>query len=330
MRMSTMQWAGFRHADAFWPSVALLSYIALGYLMGLLLLIQSHPLLWLAGIALTGHVLIVSAYLIHDLTHHTLFRTPAWNNRLGMVLGFITGACYGSYQDLRRKHMRHHVQRADVVAVDYKAWLEKHPALRRVVEALEWCYIPAVDLMMHALVMVAPFVYPQYRGLRRNAVTMFIVRSLLFTGLFLLSPWALVGYAASYMLMIHVLRLMDMHQHTYDVVYGSLEGHARPDAEYERQNTYSNPLGSSPLLNLLVLNFGYHNAHHEQPTAPWYRLPAIHRELYGEQSDHQFDARAVLNNLHKYRVQRVMSDAPLPGEQPGFTGLYGVSFLTTL
>ena len=319
-----------RYRDAFVPSFIALTYVLLGYSSGLFLLLQGNIALWLLGTLLLAHALTIAAYLIHDLTHNALFARPETNERLGLLLAWLTGACYSNYRELRRSHMRHHVQRMDVVAVDYKAWLKKHPVLRRTVEILEWCYLPAVDLMMHGLVIVAPFVFPGHAHRRWYVLKTLLIRICLFTILFLISPSALLGYALAYVLMIHVLRFMDMHQHTYDVAYGSTDGHARPDAEFEQQNTYSNPLGRSALLNLLVLNFGYHNAHHEQPTVPWYRLPELHRSLYGDSCEQQLSAKDLLRNMHKYRVSRVMSETTADGDRPGFSGLYGVSFLTVL
>ena len=319
-----------RYADGFWPTTLLLSYISVAVVAGGFLSAQGVLPLWLLGIFFLGHGLIVSAYLIHDLTHQAVFRKPEHNARLGRFLAFVTGACYGSYNDIRLKHMRHHVERTDVVAIDYRAWLARHPLARRIVEALEWAYIPAVDLVMHGLVIAAPFLFEEYRSLRRYTAAMILLRGSAFLLLLILEPAVAFGYVCAYLLMIHVLRLMDMHQHTYDVVYGDTEGHDRPDREFERQNTFSNPLGESRFLNLLVLNFGYHNAHHERPTAPWYRLPELHRELYGSLQNQTFPLRGVLRNLHQYRVARVMGAPDTLAGQPGFGGLYGVSFLTTL
>ena len=51
-------------------------------------------------------------------------------------------------------------------------------------------------------------------------------------------------------------------------------GKAVADRQYEEDNTYSNLLSTRyPWLNLLVLNFCYHNVHHNKPSEPWYRLP---------------------------------------------------------
>ena len=323
-------WRALRHDDAFWPTLGLSIALTSSFGFAVTALLSGNLIVWVFGVLLLAQGLVWCAYLIHDLTHQALFRQQKHNDRLGFALCFLIGACYGRYQDLRRKHMRHHVQRADVVAVDYRRFLSRHPRIRQIVEVLEWAYIPAIDIIMHGLVMVAPFVMDEYRSLRRYTAGMLALRLSAFALICVWLPAVALGYVLAYVLMIHVLRFMDMHQHTYDVVYADeLTSATRPSVDYERQNTYSNPLGDQRWLNFLVLNFGYHNAHHERPTAPWYQLPELHRQLYGKKNQ-VFEAKRVLTNYHRYRVSRVMSDSVLPDQQPGFTGLVGVSFLTTL
>ena len=59
---------------------------------------------------------------------------------------------------MRRKHMRHHVERADVLTFDAKNFLITSPAwFRNTVLALEWVYFPAVEFMMRAFVILMPF-----------------------------------------------------------------------------------------------------------------------------------------------------------------------------
>ena len=89
------------------------------------------------------------------------------------------------------------------------------------------------------------------------------------------------------MIMLSVLRFADAYQHTYEAFAvledgGKLPEDKRRDRSYEQQNTYSNVVSERwPALNLLLLNFSFHNAHHEKPVAPRYRLPKLHAELYG-------------------------------------------------
>lgn len=105
------------------------------------------------------------------------------------------------------------------------------------------------------------------------------------------------------------------------------------DRAYEYRNTYSNPISIRfPMLNLLTLNFAYHNAHHDQPTVPWYRLRALHYELYGDDRSHILAFRTLLSAYHKYRVARAFR--PITGhmntraaQSPDLQGIDGISFL---
>ena len=55
----------------------------------------------------------------------------------------------------------------------------------------------------------------------------------------------------------------------------------RADRDYEQSHTFSNVISIRyPWLNLITLNFGYHNAHHTKPTVPWHELPKLHEALY--------------------------------------------------
>ena len=108
------------------------------------------------------------------------------------------------------------------------------------------------------------------------------------------------------------------------------------DRQYEHANTYSNVISQRhPWRNLLILNFGYHNAHHHRPSVPWYRLPALHKDLYGEACDAVLPLSELLRTWHRNRVRRVISNdygAPAqgPGRADNFVGAHGVSFLTVV
>ena len=59
------------------------------------------------------------------------------------------------------------------------------------------------------------------------------------------------------------------------------------------------------LPNWLVLNFGFHNAHHKRPTVPWYRLPAYYRENISADPASVIPFVRQLAMYHKFRVPRV-------------------------
>jgi fatty acid desaturase len=326
----------FRYIDGLAPNVVAIAYVMVGYAFGLGAMLSDSGWANMAGVLLFSHALVVAAYLIHECAHNTIFTDSRWNARLGDLLLWLTGSCYGRYEDIRHKHFRHHVDRADVVTFDFRRQLLRYPRLLRVMYGLEWLYIPAVDLMMHALVIVLPFRMANRRERRTRVMTVFLVRGALFAILAYLSLKALVLYAVAYLLFLHVLRFMDVHQHTYEV-WETLE---RPrgeqddcfDREYEQGNTFSNLISlRHPWLNLLTLNFGYHNAHHVRPTVPWYRLPALHATLSGEDLPQILPFRNLLRSYHRHRVARVLNGDP-PGIDVGdgrdFIGVVGVSFLT--
>jgi len=331
MRTQILRWQ-----DGWLPNTLALGYALGGYALGLWAC--AAPAWWLnaLGVLLMAHALVIAAYLIHECAHNTIFASNRWNAALGEVLLWLTGAAYGRYEDIRHKHFRHHVDRADVVAFDFRPPLARRPGWLRLIQALEWAYIPAVDLMMHALVIVLPFRLASRHDRRARVLTVLATRILFFTALGYASLRALWLYAPAYLLFLHMMRFFDVHQHTYEV-WETLErardtGDARFDRDYEHRNTFSNLLSTRhPWLNLLALNFPYHNAHHVKPTAPWYRLPALHRELFGDDRRQVFQFARLLCSYHRYRVARVLNgDAPDMdvGDGRDFVGVVGVSFLT--
>lgn len=322
------------------PNSLALSYGVFGNLAGLALLVQSSPWLWIAGVLLTTHSLIVCAYLVHECAHMTLFRSKKINTRVGELLLWMTGAAYASFARIRHIHIRHHRDRADVVCFDYRAFLARLPRwLQQGIYALEWLYIPAIELIMHYQVVLRPFIDPQQASYRTRVVMVLVSRLMLFWLLFNLSPWAIVGYALAYMIMIQALFMADAFAHTYeeyilDNADEPVPGNDR-DKAYDMAHTYSNLLSTRlPWLNLFNLNFGYHTAHHEKAGTPWYRLPALHGELFGDTSHTQvLPYRELWHTLHRNRLSRIRAeDYGDVGEGPhradGFLGVHGVSFLS--
>ena len=333
-----------RYADGrVWNSLAM-AYSVGGYAAGIGLLLTPHWLAKLVGLLLLAHAMVIGAYLIHEFAHGTIFSKPAHNARAGEVFSWMTGGCYADFQDLRRKHMRHHVDRADVITFDSKEFINGLPAwTRKLILALEWAYIPAVELIMHFYVVLLPFISKseKHRARRGKVLRVLLVRSALFALLGWLSFSALVLYCLAWMIMVTVLRFADAYQHTYDA-FAVLEEDAKIPADklrdraYEQLNTFSNVVSLRwPALNLLLLNFAYHNAHHEKPVAPWYRLPKLHAELYGDGYRQVVPMDELLSSFHRHRVRRVLSEdygefVDGPKRAENFYGAVGVSFLTAV
>jgi fatty acid desaturase len=145
---------------------------------------------------------------------------------------------------------------------------------------------------------------------------------------------------------ITLLRFIDCFQHTYDA-YPILDDTPVPkdklrDRAYEQANTFTDVVSVKStwfngLLNMVWLNFGFHNAHHERPTMPWYRLPAYHRELYPTAYAQVITVTELLRSFHINRVKRILADdygdvatIGTPGRADRFVGAVGVSFLTAV
>ena len=330
----------FTRVATTWPNWVVISYTLIGWALGVWMLTRPEVLLNLVGVLVTAHTLVCSGYLIHECVHQTVFTRPAPNDGLGKLVSWLNGSCLADYQRLKIKHLRHHTDRLDVVTFDYRSVLKRIPAFFcRSVLALEWAYIPVVELMMRGMIVVAPFHYGTVRE-RIRTVTLLALRLSLWVALAFVSIKAVLLYALAYLLFLHVLRFMDAFQHTYEVFPSHSLAPAprdpRRNSRYEYENTYSNLVALRwPWLNLLVLNFPYHNAHHTRTGVPWYRLPALHSKLYGDQNLQVIPCRDLIVNYHRHRVARVMAEdyGSVSADGPrssGFLGAVGVSFLTAV
>lgn len=328
----------FRHDDALWPNLAAFSYIGVTYVGGFGLMLLDGLGWNLLGVLVLAHSMVIAAYLIHEAAHQSLFRQKRHNVWISEVLLWVTGTSYSHYDDIRHKHNRHHIDRADVVSFDFRPLLEQHPRLLKVLKTLEWFYIPALEILMHALIILLPFVKHNRRHRRARVVWVLLLRIAFFAWLASLSLQVLWWYPLAYLLFLTVMRFMDVHQHTYEVLETldqprGAEARKR-NAEFEEHNTYSNLLSVKyPWVNLLVLNFCYHNVHHHQMLQPWYRLPKLHQARYGDQDAQVLTFRHLIKSFHRYRVPRILNGDPvdLPvkhDEGETFIGVDGVSFLT--
>jgi fatty acid desaturase len=330
----------WREAAGAVPNTLALGYAVLGYLAGFLLMAADSLVLNAAGVLLTAHAMVIAAYLIHEAAHYTLFARPSHNVLAGEAMNWIAGGCYASFERIRHLHLRHHRDRADVTCFDYKAFLARRPRLARLVVALEWAYVPAVELIMHLQVIVRPFTDASQRRYRARVLAVLTVRLALLAALAAASLKAALLYGVAYALLLTTLNFFDAFHHTFEQYFADADAPVPMngrDRAYEQANTYSNVVSVRwPLLNLLTLNFGYHNAHHERAAVPWYRLPALHAELFGDGRRELMALPELLRSFHRNRLRRVVEDGygavggPGPGRADAFVGAHGVSFLTVV
>ena len=331
----------FRERSGAAANTLALLYAGAGWPLSFALMAMRSPWADALGVLLCAHSMVIAAYLVHEAAHQNIFTGARANRRLGETMGFIAGACYASFERIRHMHMRHHVDRADLTCFDFKGMMQRHPTLRRILQGCEWAYLPATEILMHLQVIWRPFVVRAQRRHLPRAAAMLLLRIALLVLLGLASRRALLLYVVALLLQLHVLNFFDAFHHSFEQYFVAAD---QPvpingrDRAYEQRHTYSNLISTRhPWLNLLTLNFGYHNAHHQRASVPWHRLPTLHRELYGERALAVLPLAELLRTWHRHRLRRVTSDDyGVPGEQPGrgradeFVGAHGVSFLTVI
>ena len=317
-----------------------LSYVFLAWL-GSFALMASHSIVRdILGIALCTHTMVLAAYLVHDAAHQTIFVTRRANQWVGEAMNCIASSGCASFERIRHIHIRHHLDRADLVCFDFKDLMHRRPLLRRVLQALEWVYVPAVEILMHVQVMVRPMFVPAQRRHLPRVLGVLAVRLVLLALLVSWSPRAALLYGLAVLLELHVLNFFDGFHHTFEqLVIKSEEpvSMAGRDRAYELANTYSNLIsGRLPWLNALTLNFNY-------STMPIISGPHCHGGAFppytanctGETSLCVLPLRELLRTWHYNRVRRVCADdygdvGTGPDRAASFVGTPGVSFLTVV
>jgi fatty acid desaturase len=288
-----------------WNAIAF-TYTIAGYIGGVALLVNDNLWCNALGVGLVTHTLVLSAYLAHELMHGTIFSRIKDNTLLGNVMQWMHGTSYFPFRSLTQYHIDHHIDGVDYFAVDRAALLRSLPTpLRQMIVALEWLYFPAIFFMMQAQSLLAPFRQPERYHERGRVVLVFALRSLMFIGLGLISLKALLLYALSYIGMVNIVRLMDCLQHSYEAYAVGFDA-PKKDVLYEQANTFSTPISRRfPWLNLLLINFSYHSAHHAVMKCPWYALPKLDEAIAQTRQVHHISLRQVMSNYHRFRIKRL-------------------------
>lgn len=294
-----------RSSKPFWNALAI-TYTLSGYYAGIGLLTFNSWLLNALGIILVTHTLILSAYLAHEFTHGTIFRSMKLNTWAGEVVQWLNGACYCSFRNMSRRHMAHHIHKADSADCDLPKLLKSFPKLiQLLILTLEWLYFPALFFLLQWRAITAPYWNPVRRNERLRVTTMLLVRGAMFALLGWVSPKALLLYFFCFMGMVTVIRLVDAFQHTYELV-AMVEIAPKRNLDYEQSNTFSTLFtGRWEWMNLLLLNFGYHNAHHALMKCPWHSLPELHEDISQRQKILNIDFITILTFYHRYRLKRI-------------------------
>lgn len=291
------------------PNFLATTYAVIGYASGWVLLLSGGWLIQALGVLILAHSMVISAYLIHEAVHNCVFENLKSNLKFAGALNWLTGTAYNSALDIREKHLRHHFDVADVVAFDPYRYMSTHPGWVRVLRFFEWFYIPLAEIWMHGMMIAVPFLYSEKRSARWRVFLTVIIRGVFFLGLLVWRPDAAVGYMMAYCIFLQILRFMDAFQHDYSAIetlYTKAASGLKGNRKYEEAHTFSNPISTRRSWpNWLVLNFGFHNAHHAKPFLGWYQLGEFHSQRYTDTEAPVSALRSQVRCFHRNRSRRV-------------------------
>lgn len=325
----------YLHREKPFLNAIAITFTLTGYLGGITLLTLPNGGFNALGIIFLTYSLLLSAYLSHEFMHGSIFKKRRWNVAFGKIMLWLNGGCYYGFETLTLLHIAHHLDRADIITFDIPKAIEAQPlAIRKAILTLEWLYFPVTAFWSRWQGITAHWRNSKRSQERLEIIKMLVIRGGLFgiLGLFYLK--ALLLYFLSYIGMITVLRWMDAFQHTYE---GFPPGTKLPkrDIAHEQINTFSTLFSQRySWLNLLLLNFGYHNAHHAVMKCPWHSLHELNQQLVKNQNIRYVSLREQLINYHRFRITRLIKgqgEAIDNDGNPNFAIFYGaidVSFLT--
>jgi len=302
---NSQDWTIYIHRQKpLWNAAALLYTIG-GYYGGVYLLCAENLGLNLLGLLLVVHTLVLSAYLAHEFMHGTIFSSMKTNHRWGVIMQWMHGTSYAKFQDLAQGHIDHHIKGVDLYSFDRIAFIHALPVpLKNLIAALEWLYFPALFLIRQIAGIAIIYQTGDWRA-KARVIAVLLLRIIMFGALGLISPKALLLYCVSYILAVHFILFMDCLQHSYEL-YSYGETIPKKTLTDEQANTFSTPLSLKyPWLNLLILNFGYHNAHHAVMKCPWYNLPDLDAVIAAQQPSYYIGLPEIWVNYHRFRIQRL-------------------------
>jgi fatty acid desaturase len=290
-------------------NITAIAYVFTSYILGITLILQHSWLLNILGVIAITHSLVMSTALTHEFIHGNIFKSRKLNVFWGEAMTHLNGACYAPWENLVEHHFNHHLHHVDIVRFDIVQYLNQEINFwqRSIYVVLEWLYFPVLEFEMRWRIILDPLMDNKKRALLGRTILWVVLRTLGFGLLAWVSGKALLLYFLAYVSFVNVTRFADAFHHTYEYTISG-EEFPQLDRVYEQKNTFSNLVSVRyPLLNLLFLNFGYHNAHHHNMSCPWHELPELHAKLYGKTNQGLLPLPLLISNYHRFRLRRLFS-----------------------
>lgn len=298
----------------------LLNYFAIfitlsGFAFGVYVLLYSTNWpLRIASMGLLAYVKILSFLVHHELAHGNIFKSRQMNQTWGRIIDVVNGAQYWSFEELQRQHIEHHKDKVDYVSFDAPELMNWLPSpIEKLLVVLEYFYFPALAYITHWRSVTAVYWHPERRNMRERTTLVLLFRSAFYALMGWINPIGLLLYFLSHNLFINSYRVLDCFSHTFEELPVGSEAPKGLTAAYEQNRTVSLMATRSrkSLFNLLFLNFGYHGAHHIDPSGPWLAYDTIDTMIFkacGAEMPRHVALSDLIVHFHKERMNRIYNE----------------------
>ncbi len=216
--------------------------------------------------AFANHAMFVA---IHDATHNCVFKSNALNKWIAILADLPN--TFPNAMGFRCYHMKHHSHLGDY---DYDADLPSHWEARvfgrsALGKAAWMFFFPALQLFRLGRLKGTVPMWGRWTFINAACVVAYDLLILVFLG-----PNALLYLFASFWFSVGGL---------HPLAARWVQEHFTFDPEQETFDYYGP-------LNVIALNIGYHNEHHDFPDVPWTRLPQLKEmapEFYADLKTHE-------------------------------------------
>lgn len=311
-----------RRAHGVWFLLAqdALNYLAIfvtlaGFASGVYILLYSTSWpLRIASMGLLAYVKILSFLVHHELAHGNVFKTRSYNQTWGSLIDVVNGAQYWTFEELKRQHIEHHKDKVDYVSFDAPALMKSLPRpIELLLVVLEYFYFPALAYVTHWRSATAVYWHPERRHARLRTTLVLLFRTSLYAAMGYINPLGLFLYFLSHNLFINSYRVLDCFSHTFEELPVGSEAPKGLTAAYEQNRTVSlmTTRSRKSLLNILFLNFGYHGAHHVDPSGPWLGYVGIDSMIFdgcGAEMPRHVALADLLVHFHRQRINRIYNE----------------------
>lgn len=286
-----------------------------GFALGVYTLLYSTSWpLRIASMGLLAYVKILSFLVHHELAHGNIFKSRKMNQDCGRIIDIVNGSQYWTFEELQRQHIEHHQDKVDYVSFDAPELMRWLPSpIEKVLVVLEYFYFPALAYVTHWRSVTAVYWHPQRRPMRLRTTLVLAFRSACYALMGWINPLGLFLYFLSHNLFINAYRVLDCFSHTFEELPVGSEAPKGLTAAYEQNRTVSlmTTRSRKSLLNILFLNFGYHGAHHIDPSGPWLAYDTIDSMIFkgcGSEMPRHVTLADLLVHFHKERIHRIYNE----------------------